>query len=268
MGVLALFSGHTGNLVGKFCQQYQSEIPRKLKSAKVKITVFFARSVKTLVRMVRRVWRWKTWPVSNRCSAIWHKNKTKTIPWELLHVYLNSVQQMVSGEYCSGLFKGGDRNGRYVFSLWQASDAPMILTQQTKWFEGRHVCHLCGAHLHTLLPHKCRIPPPPPLRSARTVGVCLQMLLSSPGTICARLSRRESQCGHACGSPPQRSLCSCPQWSSQRTCQLFFCRSEDHQIRIRRARLSRDPLLSDHQIGNSQRGAKCIVQLWGGGNIL
>ena len=25
-----------------------------------------------------------------------------------------------------------------------------------RWFEGRHVCHLCGARLSTLLPHKCR----------------------------------------------------------------------------------------------------------------
>ena len=46
-----------------------------------------------------------------------------------------------------------------------------ILTLQTKWFQGKHVCHLCGARVRTLLPHKCRIPPPfrspPPLRSAR-----------------------------------------------------------------------------------------------------
>ena len=35
------------------------------------------------------------------------------------------------------------------------------MTQQVKWFEGRHVCHLCGARLRTLLPHKCRIPPVP-----------------------------------------------------------------------------------------------------------
>ena len=34
-------------------------------------------------------------------------------------------------------------------------------TQQTKWFEGRDLCHLCGARLRTLLPHKCRIPPVP-----------------------------------------------------------------------------------------------------------
>ena len=54
----------------------------------------------------------------------------------------------------------------WVFSLWQANDAPMtqralILTQQTKWFEGRHVCHLCDARVRTRLPHKCRVPPVP-----------------------------------------------------------------------------------------------------------
>ena len=37
----------------------------------------------------------------------------------------------------------------YVFLCWRANNAPMtqralILTQQTKWFEGRHVCHLLG----------------------------------------------------------------------------------------------------------------------------
>ena len=37
----------------------------------------------------------------------------------------------------------------------------LILLQLTKWFEGRNLCHLCGARLRTLLPHKCRIPPVP-----------------------------------------------------------------------------------------------------------
>ena len=70
----------------------------------------------------------------------------------------------------SGTFKwGGDLNGGYVFSLRQPNDAPMTqwaltLTQQTEWFEGRHVCHLCGARLRTLLPHSVAYPP---LSSAR-----------------------------------------------------------------------------------------------------
>ena len=43
------------------------------------------------------------------------------------------------------LLNGGDLNGGYVCSLWQANDAPMtqwalILTLPTKWFEGRCVC--------------------------------------------------------------------------------------------------------------------------------
>ena len=61
----------------------------------------------------------------------------------------------------SGTFKWGVR-----FSLWQANAAPimeraLILTKQTKWFEGRHVCHLRDARVRTRLPHKCR----PPFRS-------------------------------------------------------------------------------------------------------
>ena len=69
--------------------------------------------------------------------------------------------------------------GGTFFSLWQANDAPMtqralILTQQTKWFEGRHVCHLCDARVRTRLTHKCRVPPVPfpPLSGARTRGEC------------------------------------------------------------------------------------------------
>ena len=46
---------------------------------------------------------------------------------------------------------------------------PLILTQQTKWFEGKHVCHLCDARVRTRLPHKCRVTPvpspPPPLKN-------------------------------------------------------------------------------------------------------
>ena len=60
---------------------------------------------------------------------------------------------------------GGPKWGVHFFSVtskWRADDAMSLdSTQQTKWFEGRHVCHLCGARLRTLLPHKCRIPPVP-----------------------------------------------------------------------------------------------------------
>ena len=62
----------------------------------------------------------------------------------------------------SGTFKWGDLNGGYVFLCDK-----LILIQQTKWLEGRDLCHLCGARLRTLLPHKCRIPPvpfPPPVK--------------------------------------------------------------------------------------------------------
>ena len=62
----------------------------------------------------------------------------------------------------SGTLKwGGPKRGvRFFFvtSKWRANDT-MSLIQTANWFEGRHVCHLCGARLRTLFPHKCRTPP-------------------------------------------------------------------------------------------------------------
>ena len=57
-----------------------------------------------------------------------------------------------------GTFKRSGPKWGYAFCLWQSND--LILTQQREWFEGRHVCHLCGARarVRTLLPHTCRVP--------------------------------------------------------------------------------------------------------------
>ena len=76
---------------------------------------------------------------------------------------------------CRVLLNRGGLNRGVRFSLRQANDAlttqrALILTQQTKWFEGRHVCHLCDARVRTRLPHKRRITPrsvPPPLSGAQ-----------------------------------------------------------------------------------------------------
>ena len=77
-----------------------------------------------------------------------------------------------------------------VFSLWQANDAPMtqralILKQQTMWFEGRHVWHLCDARARVCVcvcvcvcARACHINVayprlgPPPLSGARFTCVC------------------------------------------------------------------------------------------------
>ena len=59
----------------------------------------------------------------------------------------------------------------------------LTLTQQRKWFEGRHVCQLCGACVHALATQIPRKPhsDPAPLRSARetrigTVPFCYTVL--------------------------------------------------------------------------------------------
>ena len=72
-----------------------------------------------------------------------------------------------------------------TFSLWQTNDAPMtqralILTQQTKWLKGRHVCHPCDARARTRSPHKCRVPPRsvPPVKWCPT-GQTLDWVVSA-----------------------------------------------------------------------------------------
>ena len=57
-----------------------------------------------------------------------------------------------------------------ILSKWVCITCSVSLDfdKTNKWFEGRRACHLCGARLRRLLPHKCRIPPrsvpPPPVR--------------------------------------------------------------------------------------------------------
>ena len=81
----------------------------------------------------------------------------------------------------------------------------LILTQQTKRFEGRHVCHLCDARVRTHLPHKCRVPPIPfpPVKwcpkdsvvSTRVVSVHVFLHLQKTGTRAQKTERRTPKTG-------------------------------------------------------------------------